>query len=245
MPSYQQFCETLYGIAASRLTPSLLNSQYAYARILRQALAGQGRWLDLGCGHGFFPSWVRERPLDLASWQPVGVDMDASSIRRHTRLRWRVNGDIQRLPFADGSFNLVTANMVLEHVANPPSLFAEIGRVLRKDGLAIVHTPNVDGYTTVLARLLPDKLLAPFAALLLGRENKDVYPTFYRANSEAALRSATEGSGIHVTDIRYVESSPQFIRIPPLMALELAAIRFLRRPTQAHRRVCLIASFTK
>jgi len=245
MSPYQQFCDKLYSFAASRLTPSLLNSQYAYAGVLREALVGQGRWLDLGCGHGYFPLWVRERPLDLTSWDSVGVDMDASSIRRHERLRWRVNGDIQHLPFADDSFDLVTANMVIEHVENPPALFSEIGRVLREGGIAIVHTPNVKGYTTVLARMLPESFLGPLAAMLLGRRQEDVYPTFYRANSDGALRRAAAGSSVEVADIRYVESSPQFIRIPPLMVLELAAIRFLRRPAQAHRRVCLLASFTK
>lgn len=245
LSAYDRFCDTFCWRVISRLAPGLRNSQYAYAATLRAALASKGRWLDLGCGHDFLPSWVRERVPDLRAWTPVGIDMDEASIRRHAGLRWRIKGDIQKLPFPDNTFDLVTANMVVEHVERPHALFAEIARVLRGGGTAIIHTPNVAGYATVFARLMPDRVLSLLAALLLGRRQEDVYPTFYRANSEEALRQAAETAGIEVTKIEYVESSPQFIRIPPLLLLEVGAIRLLRRPALAHRRVCLIASFSK
>ena len=49
--------------------------------------------------------------------------------------------DIEAMPFADGSFDMVIANHVLEHVDDDIRAVAEIRRVLRHDGIAILQTP--------------------------------------------------------------------------------------------------------
>lgn len=246
--SYDGFCSRLYDRARQQLVPELANSQYAYRDRLRQLLAERsGRWLDLGCGHDFLPDWMEPeaRSLDLGNWSATGIDLDATSIRRHRLLRHRVIGNVQRLPFADGHFNLVTANMVLEHVEWPHELFAELTRVLAPGGVLLLHTPNVRGYTTTLTRLVPDSLLKPLAAVLLGRQPEDVYPTFYRLNAEEDLRDAGRSSGLEMDACVHVNSSPQFMRVPPLMLLELLLIRTLRGPSLESRRACLLASFRK
>jgi SAM-dependent methyltransferase len=45
------------------------------------------------------------------------------------------------LPFAGGSFDAVLAFEVVEHVPDDEALLAEIGRVVRPDGLLILSTP--------------------------------------------------------------------------------------------------------
>jgi SAM-dependent methyltransferase len=248
LQTYDGFCSGLYTRARRRLVPDLANSQYAYRDRLRQALKeGSGRWLDLGCGHDFFPDWMAPdaRALDLRNWSATGIDLDASAIRRHRLLRHRVIGDVQRLPFADGHFNLITANMVLEHVEAPHELFAELTRVLADGGLLLLHTPNVRGYTTALTRVVPDRLLKPLASALLGRHPEDVYPTFYRLNAEEDLKSVGAASGLAMDACAHIDSSPQFIRVPPLMLLELLLIRAMRGPSLETRRACLLASFRK
>ena len=47
-------------------------------------------------------------------------------------------GDIQALPFADGSFHAATCSMVLHHVARPAVAVAEMARVVRPGGKVIV-----------------------------------------------------------------------------------------------------------
>jgi SAM-dependent methyltransferase len=49
--------------------------------------------------------------------------------------------DLQAIPEADASFDLVIANHVLEHVADVEAVLAEIGRVLVPGGHAILQTP--------------------------------------------------------------------------------------------------------
>lgn len=44
----------------------------------------------------------------------------------------------KRLPFEDKTFDVITANQVLEHVWNIDSLLLEIRRILKDDGIFIV-----------------------------------------------------------------------------------------------------------
>ena len=247
LAAYDRLAHNWYGSARALIAPEVRNSQYDYAERLRGALQGSGRWLDIGCGHDFLPPWMppRDRSLDVERWNVIGIDMDASAIARHPSLRHRVVGTGERLPFDDASFNLITANMVVEHVAEPGRLFAEISRVLAPGGRVILHTPNVRGYTTRLTRLLPDRALAPLAAALLGRKAADIYPTYYRANDVADIRGLAAACGLVVDTCELVNSSPQAVRIPPLMLLELLLMRATRTPQAARLRACLLATMWK
>jgi SAM-dependent methyltransferase/uncharacterized protein YbaR (Trm112 family) len=64
----------------------------------------------------------------------VGIDVYASP---HTHLL----ADAHRLPFADGVFDGVWIQAVLEHVLEPATVVAEIHRVLRASGLVYAETP--------------------------------------------------------------------------------------------------------
>jgi SAM-dependent methyltransferase len=57
-----------------------------------------------------------------------------------------VVGDVHRLPFADGSLDLVFATGLFEHVADERAVIAEIHRVLRKGGLVHVEVPFLEQY---------------------------------------------------------------------------------------------------
>lgn len=247
LTAYDRLTDHCYGKARALIAPEVRNSQYAYAERLRTALAGSGRWLDIGCGHDFLPSWMIDsaRRLPVERWHAVGIDMDAQAIARHPSLRHRAIGNGEQLPFADNAFDLVTANMVVEHVAAPGRLFAEISRVLAPAGRVIIHTPNVHGYTTALTRLLPDRALAPLAGVLLGRRAEDVYPTYYRANSVADLSELASGNGLAVEACELINSSPQAVRVPPLMVMELLLMRSLRSGRAARFRACLLTTLRR
>jgi SAM-dependent methyltransferase len=247
MAFYDRLTDHAYARARSLIAPEVRNSQYAYAERLRSALEGGGRWLDIGCGHDFLPPWMHgtDGTLDLQRWCVTGIDMDARAIARHPGLRHRVIGTGEQLPFDDNVFDLVTANMVIEHVETPARLFAEISRILAPGGRVIIHTPNVHGYTTAITRLLPNRTLAPLARLLLGRKAEDVYPTFYRANSVTDLRRLAAGSGLEIETCDLINSSPQSMRILPLMVMELLLMRSLRSRLVERFRPCLLTTLRK
>jgi SAM-dependent methyltransferase len=240
--AYRRWADRTYWRLVARLAPGLTNSQHAYGRALAAETARAARWLDLGCGHDFLPPFVNQSSLHapLANRTIVGIDADGRALANHRGLTYRVRGDIQRLPFRTASFDLATANMVVEHVEHPALLFDEVARVLRPGGRLLLHTPNADGYTTRLTRLVPDRLLAPLAGALSGRAAEDVYPTHYRANTEAQLVGLLNGARWRLDRLEYVESSAQLAHVPPAAAVELAAIRLFRSTRWQRLRACLL-----
>ena len=111
-------------------------------RVLRAALDGLGlppeaRILDAGCGSG--------RTLDdLAGYGRVsGIDLSAEAV---AAARGRGHDDVQvarveDLPFADGTFDLVTCLDVVEHTPDDRATLRELLRVTRPGGLLLVTVP--------------------------------------------------------------------------------------------------------
>jgi SAM-dependent methyltransferase len=225
----------------------IANSHYAYASILREQLARNARWLDLGCGHQFLPAWMPPSDGVVPSERTVvvGIDRDRNAIRAHPNLKLRIVGDIERLPLASGSFDLITANMVLEHVVSPEKLFREVSRVLAPNGTFLIHTPNLKAYSTVLARCVPASWRPRFARLLLGRDERDVYPTFYRGNTAEALAHLAAAGQLRIVRLQTVLSSAQIFRLPGVKQLENRLLQALANDRWARWRPCIIAEFAR
>jgi SAM-dependent methyltransferase len=233
----------LSGVLQRRITPGLPFSQTVFEERLRPLLGEARSWLDLGCGHRLLPEWREDAERELVARVPfvVGIDADEQAVRRHRSIHDRCVGDVTRLPFADGSFDLVTANMVVEHLADPAAQFAEVGRVLAPGGRFVFHTPNADSYIVRLVRMLPDGVKRGLAWLSEGRPSVDVYPTFYRANDAASVESVSAKAGLGLASIEFVSTGPAFSLVPPILVLELVWIRQLqRRPGLARFRPNLI-----
>ena len=240
MPDSIPWSERFYYALRPFLVPGLRNSQYDYADVLLRESASAHAWLDIGCGHDVVPAWVDHPAKHLRP--QAGIDLDFEALQRNTQVRWRVSASGEALPFRAGSFDLVTANMVVEHVLTPESLFREVSRVLRPGGRFVVHTPNVHGYTTVLTRLIPAGLRARVASKLQGRAVEDVYPTHYRANAVDTVRALATLTGFKVTDLACVLSSPQLLNLPPLLVPELLVLRAVSTRRLAKWRPCLLAT---
>ncbi len=227
------------------------NSQQPYAERLAEALRTPCRWLDLGCGHGFLPPWMDGWPVSDAlakaanGAEAFGIDLDRRAVRAHATLSRKIVGDIEQLPFAAATFDLVSANMVVEHVRDPVRLFGEVRRVLRPGGRFLIHTPNARGYTTRLARCVPGFLRPRIASLLQGRHEDDVYRTFYRANTTERLQRLAGQSGLACDELRVVNSSPQFYRSPMLRRWEERLLEHIADERYATWRPCIIARFTR
>ncbi|MER5867562.1 methyltransferase domain-containing protein [Kitasatospora sp. NPDC002040] len=93
---------------------------------------------DLGCGPGHVAGWLAQHGA-----HPVGVDLSPAMValarRDHPQLEFR-EGDLLRLPAADGEFGAAVALYSVIHLA-PDEIrpaFAEIRRVLRPGGLLLL-----------------------------------------------------------------------------------------------------------
>lgn len=220
---------SVYGAMRNRIAPGLRYSQAEYEDLLRDVLRPGFSWLDVGCGHQVLPPWRGSAELDLVGSVSVTVGLDGHlpSIRAHRSIEKLVNGTISSLPFRTASFDLVTANMVVEHLGEPELQFIEMARVLKPNGILVLHTPNARGYPTRLARSVPDGLKKRLAHVLDGRDEDDVFPTFYRANTVERISEIAAQAGMELDAIRLICSEAMLAIVPPLAFFELFAIRAL------------------
>jgi SAM-dependent methyltransferase len=113
---------------------------YDWVLDLVQPRAGT-RLLDVACGSGGFLQRALDRGLDV-----VGIDVSPAAIELAAKRLPGADvqvGDAEQLPFAPSSFGLVTCLGSLEHFPSPERGAAEIARVVRPDGKAIVFVPNL------------------------------------------------------------------------------------------------------
>ncbi len=62
--------------------------------------------------------------------------------------------DATNLPFKESSFELVTILHVIEHIKNDQATLKEIYRVLKKNGSALIVTPNANRFTKLYSVIL-------------------------------------------------------------------------------------------
>ncbi|HEX2294113.1 MAG TPA: class I SAM-dependent methyltransferase [Actinomycetota bacterium] len=110
------------------------------------------RVLDVGCGMGRHTFEALRRGADVVA---ADLDGDALDAVREMAGAMAVEGqappearlvavraDARALPFAAGSFDRVVASETLEHIADDSVAMAEIARVLRPGGRAVVTVPR-------------------------------------------------------------------------------------------------------
>ncbi len=123
----------------------LTHPQVLYGRALQRYVRRGVRWLDVGCGYQILPFWAmrEEAQQEMVSSVAMlaGVDVD-HRIKDHPLLTHRVEALGGALPFREQTFDLVTANMVIEHVEQPREFLADIYRVLRPGGLSSFTRPT-------------------------------------------------------------------------------------------------------
>jgi ubiquinone/menaquinone biosynthesis C-methylase UbiE len=234
-------------MTANVLVPTLRYSQYLYEDLLNSYVNHEKTWLDLGCGHQVLPEWRLKEEMELLNKckMIVGIDVDLSSLKQNKTFANKLRGDISNLPFKGGSFNLLTANMVVEHLENPNLIFKEINRALKPGGIFIFHTPNILSYLGVIGKIVPGVLKEKIILFLEGRRKKEVFRTWYRVNTREHIIRLAKETGFEVLKIRMIVTSAQFAVIPPLMLIELTWIKLLMTKPLKSLRTNIIAILRK
>ncbi len=142
---------TLAEFTGERVIPGevdidLLNEHLARYTFAARLSRGK-RVLDAGCGAGYGSA-----ELARGAERVVGMDRAAEAVefaRAHYPAAnlWFERGSCTSLPHPDGSFDLVVAFEVIEHLENWREFLAEARRVLAPCGQFIVSTPNRLYYT--------------------------------------------------------------------------------------------------
>jgi SAM-dependent methyltransferase len=137
-------------------------------------VASDDRVLDVGCGTGVLARAAADRVADAS--QVTGLDLNEGMLAVARRLRpqidWR-QGDATKLPFPDGSYDVVVSQFALMYFPDRGAAIREMVRVLRPGGRLAVAVwgpyERATGYVilTEIARrrcgkAAADVLTAPF-----------------------------------------------------------------------------------
>jgi SAM-dependent methyltransferase len=98
------------------------------------------RLLEIGCSAGYLTRLFLGKAKRI-----VGYDINFPALRVATRRNTGIPvlcGDVEHLPFPDGSFDAVVMLEVIEHTGSDAAAVGEIRRVLKPGGVLVLSTPN-------------------------------------------------------------------------------------------------------
>jgi len=189
-------------VIARRLPQARVDLQDAYATT---AAAYLGRLaagaLAVDVGAGKVTPFGAAKPAGVSL---VGVDVSPEEMEGNEALDETVVADVTgRLPFADGSVDLVTSRSVLEHLRDTAAFVAESARITPVGGHAIHFFPSRFAPFAIANQVLPNRLsrgllesIFPWARGVLG------FPAFYDHCYPSAMTRLFEQSGFSVLDVR-------------------------------------------
>lgn len=174
----------------------------AYETILRRFVKKGTRYLDAGCGAGGAASIAAQRGAKVS-----GIDA-AENLLAIARERtpsgdFRL-GDLETLPFADRSFDLVTGFNSFQYAGNPAAALAEAKRVTKRRGLF-----SRAGHIVIMTWGPPEKMPAASLVKALGPllpPPPPGAPGPFALSDEKALRALAKSAGLKPGKIVDVDS---------------------------------------
>ena len=109
--------------------------------------------LDVGCGHGWLLSTLNN------DWKKFGIDISNTATKNASKYGKIFIGDISR--YKEKDFDIISALHIIEHIKKPELFISKLHKILKKNGVLILETPNFDSAAARLYgnrfRLLHDK----------------------------------------------------------------------------------------
>lgn len=147
--------------------------------------------LDIGCSRGLFGEVLKKRQKCTVT----GIDFDSKLIAAAgERLDRVICGDVEKVidNSSLGMFDCIVCGDVLEHLNNPVKVVRDLRDHLRKGGLFVASTPNVNNWAIIYDMLQGRWDYVPFS-ILSG--------THIRFFTKQTLEELFEGAGYQVRDI--------------------------------------------
>jgi ubiquinone/menaquinone biosynthesis C-methylase UbiE len=150
--------------------------------------AGPSRVLLLGIGTGL------DLPLLPRQHRYVGLDLTRAMLKRALPRAegmdfQPIQGDAQRLPFADASFDAAVLHLILAVVPHPSACLAETARVVRPGGKVLVFDKFLRPGQPALVRRLLNPVVRQVATGLdvVWEETLAAVPHFTEMDNQASL----------------------------------------------------------
>lgn len=160
--------------------------------------------------------WDEAKNTEVLRWaasrgaRPLGIDISFSIVREAAALEWKRRpgfalADVRAIPFLSDTFDLVYSMGTIEHFPDSGAAAAEIYRVLKPGGVAIVGVPN---------KL--DPFLRPALVAMLNKLGRYPYG-MERSFTPSALRRLLQGAGFRVTGSSGILFIPGWLRMLDLL----------------------------
>jgi methionine biosynthesis protein MetW len=165
------------------------------------------RLLDVGCGDGILGMLVRNRFEEI-----YGVDISDKAVevaQRRGIKAYKVNLNVEALPFEDNYFDSVTCLATLQFIYDIVYILREFNRVLKPDGELVLTVPNMRAYWRIFKLVV----LGYFPRTSLDPEGYDGGTLHYFCYRN--LKDLLEKSGFKVMIRRGIFCVPRLIEKLP------------------------------
>lgn len=155
--------------------------------------------LDVGCGNGY-----STYQLAKLGYEAAGVDLSSEMIAiakekfQHNHLTF-LQGDIQQLPFPDGTFDGAMAVTVLEWTPDPLQALLEMKRTIKNDGhlciglLGPTAGPRSKGYPRLYGEKVICNSMMPWELMKLASDQQLHYVDGFGVYKKAVQEKHIEG----------------------------------------------------
>jgi ubiquinone/menaquinone biosynthesis C-methylase UbiE len=157
--------------------------------------------LDAGCGRG---NYLLDETRNAFSYVE-GVDIEQASVEGNRTCNHITIASLESVPLPSSEHDIVTMLWVLEHLADPKKVVREMFRLLKSGGSLIAITPNAESLLLRIKRIFSQQLVYTINRRWYGREEQDVFPTQYRANSQKKLVQILTEAGFTSVRVEYNE----------------------------------------
>ncbi len=169
--------ETLYHYVQAR------NDASGFSRVLKFLLAPfspffrsakiieEGRYLDVGCGIGYFPLTMKYLGMKPNGVEPASFDPWLSNEYNLNIF----NGTLDQAHYEDDYFDVISLNHVLEHVPSPSETMCELNRILKPGGYLIIAVPVKDSLASKIFGKYWAQMDTPRHLYLFSREILEKY----------------------------------------------------------------------
>lgn len=178
-------------------------------------------FLDLGCGRGWYmysdeasaEGIIKQlRNFKGRVKKVIGIDVDKNAATNPALDEFRLLVLGKPWPLEDNSIDICVCDYVVEHITDVTFFFSELTRILKKDGVVCIRTPNKFGYVAVASSLVPNSLHKKLLKKVQPtREEKDVFPVAYECNSKKKFLRLFKEYGFEGY-VFYYEAEPNYLK---------------------------------
>jgi SAM-dependent methyltransferase len=228
-----------------QLTPAELENLYnrlAGYRFAQRYVGGKSVvdicWEEVGFGTNILAETARSVEGLTNS---LGASEPASTSYPDPNASYR-EAILPELPYPANHFDVAVVFEVLENLGRPEDLMEEMKRVLKRDGLLVIYTPDKQTYSTERGHRDPGhQMYVPEFQELLERHFEHVY--MYRQGIVAGsliFRDSEEVASASVESARFSSTNPYFSADPPKTRFVIAVCSDVEVPGQEDNRPYLL-----